>query len=112
MKKFLFLAIATFFAATPAFAGSVGLKCILDTKNGPQEWSINLNEDAGTVTFAHPLATGRSPALFTPTEVIWGDGDLRINRTTLIFVRDLKFGGRSLGIDYGKCELQKQERAF
>lgn len=108
----IFFCLAIFCMASPALAQSVSLSCTLDTKDGPKIWDVNLNETAGTVTFTHSMGTYRARAFFTPTEVIWANGDVRIDRTSLAFTRRLTFGGKDLGTDRGKCELLKEQRAF
>lgn len=106
--------LAAVIALSPvsALAAPVSLDCYLDTKSGQQKWSISLNEDQGSLTYSHELATGTTKAMFTPDAVIWGEGDMSIDRVTLAFARKNTFGGRLSGIDRGKCVVSQRKRAF
>ena len=116
MKILRSMAVAvTVIASSPAIAAPVHLSCFLTTTSGvKQDWSISLNEEAGTVTYSHPLATATEKATFTPDKVLWSKGDFSIDRSTLEFTRDATFGGliKSQGADHGQCKISTKKRAI
>ncbi|HEY0148665.1 MAG TPA: hypothetical protein VGB70_06635 [Allosphingosinicella sp.] len=113
--RFHLLAICALTAfASPAAAAPVFLECTLDTKEGKQPWSISLNEEAGMITFSHPYATMTQRAIFTPDKVMWSEGDLSIDRTTLKFTRSLRLlaSKQPPEVTYGSCAVSQKKRAF
>lgn len=111
--KMLGLALAVA-VCSPAVAAPIYLDCWLPAKpSGQQPWSISLNEENASVTFSHPLATVTEKALFTPDEITWSKGDMKIDRTTLQFTRRMTFGGliAPRPADVGQCKVSAKKRA-
>ena len=90
MRKQL-LALAMAVCSSAANAKIVHLECELSSlvADEPVQWSIALNERAGTVTFSHRLGHGTQKARFTPAFVSWSGGNMKINRHSLAFTRDI-----------------------
>ncbi|MFL0357381.1 hypothetical protein ACI5KX_12985 [Erythrobacter sp. GH1-10] len=107
--KIALIALPIALLATPAMAETVELECYLDTEQGRQDWSVNLNEGSRTVTFAHQYGKQTNPAVFKANEIRWAFGDLRIDRTTLQFTRRNSYGKRDLGTDTGQCRVAQAD---
>ena len=90
MRKQL-LALALAVCSSAANAKIVNLECELSSlvADEPVQWSIALNEGAGTVTFSHRLGHGTKKARFTPAFVSWSGGNMKIDRRSLVFTRDI-----------------------
>lgn len=103
--------------SVPAYAAPVFLKCSLNnTDNTLLKVDVQLNEEAGTVSYAFP-DLGRAytvRAIFTPTEVSFGS--FFVSRTDLSFKRAnggaLSRIANDPSVSYGKCEVNKTTRAF
>lgn len=109
------VAVMTCCSAVPAVAAPVYLDCLLGAAGEPAtSWTLNLNEDQGTVTFQHSHGSGTMRALFTPDKVSWLDGSLTVDRVTLKFTRIVKSRGQTLGpADEGTCKVAAApQRAF
>lgn len=107
---------AALVTAYPALAAPVYLDCQMPKEKGSAEtvpWTVALNEEAGTVTWTHPLQTNTGKAQFTPDHIIFSDGGLIIDRTTLRFKRQFTFRGEVLGEpDFGQCKVSERKRAI
>lgn len=114
MLKSAGLALAVFSSA--ASAAPVMLNCELTQHDGPLKIDVQLNEDAGTVSWSFP-ATGVSvtrAAIFTPDRVSFGS--FSISRTDLTLQRvndtvDQEYDHEA-PVSYGKCSLDSRKRAF
>lgn len=116
MKYVVATALAIFALAEPALAQPIYLDCQMPQEKNSTTmvpWTIALNEEAGTVTWSHPLATNTGRAQFTPDHVIFSDGGLTIDRTTLQLKRQVVFRGEKIGEpDYGQCRISERKRAI
>jgi hypothetical protein len=114
MLKSAGLALAVFSSA--ASAVPVMLNCELTQHDGPLKIDVQLNEEAGTVSWTFP-ATGHSvtrPAIFTPDHVSFSA--FSISRTDLSLQRvndtvDQEYDHEA-PVSYGKCSLDTRKRAF
>ena len=117
MNKFAALAAIAALSPSPAMAAPVFLKCSLVDRGGESVFDIQLNEEAGTVSyFIHRSETTvKARAIFTPNMVSFGP--FEINRRDLTFRRDNTGGGfytpgQTPPVDEGKCEISETDRAF
>ncbi len=101
-------------AASPAIGAPVYLDCVLQREKGPQPWTLSLNEEAGTVTATHPMATYTEKASFTPDAVLWGSEMVQnsVDRSTLAFTQTLSIGSTYKKTEQGHCKLSERKRAF
>ena len=99
--------------ATPALAAPVYLDCVLQRPDGPQKWTLSLNEEQATVTYSHPLASGTTKAIFTPDAVTWGPDWItnRIDRSTLEFTQIAQIASER-SVARGACKISTRKRAF
>ena len=96
-------------SAVPAQASKiVYLECQMTDGDQLLPWQFALDEAAQTVAFEHPMGSGVKRGTFTSTKVIWNDGRMEIDRTTLTFSRT------ALGLtDKGQCKVMTPpKRAF
>lgn len=100
-----------------ALAQPVFLKCTLTDRGGESVFDVQLNEEASTVSyFIHRNGMSvKERAIFTPQKVSFAS--FEIDRKDLTFRRDNSrsafysvTGGPA--IDVGKCEVDREERAF
>jgi hypothetical protein len=110
------LVVAAMLVPPAAQAAPTFLTCTLETKNGPSQFDVQLNEEAGTVSyFTHRTQmTVRKPAIFTPEKVNFFG--FEINRRSLSFQRDNTdsafYNASEPAVDVGKCVLDRAVRAF
>lgn len=116
MLKWALIGAASLFPAA-AQAAPVYLNCtLLNTDKTILKVDVQLNEAAGTVSYAFP-DLGRAytvRAIFTPGEVSFND--FYVSRTDLSFKRantgDMALIAHDPPYSYGKCKLNKAPRAF
>lgn len=119
MWKFVLIAIATASLALPsvAFAQPVFLICKLVDRGGESVFDVQLNEEAGTVSYVtrrNQMAV-KKRAIFTPQAVSFGS--FEIDRRSLAFRRDNTASAfyapsTSPAMDVGSCEVSAEKRAF
>jgi hypothetical protein len=116
MSRIVLAAVIVVTASSSALAVPVYLDCQMPSKKGSAEmvpWTIALNEEAGTVTWSHSLGTNTGKAQFTPDHIIFSDGGLTIDRTSLQLTRQLIFRGEKIGdADYGQCKVSVRKRTI
>ena len=118
MKKLVVFAAIASFAPSAAAASPVFLKCVLNTHDGERHYDVQLNEDAGTYSFFSHLRkqARKGAAIFTPEHVFFADFEIDRRELTLSYDNTKSaFWGMVDGqapVDFGKCEIDVEERAF
>ena len=104
-------------STSPAIAASVMLTCVIDTQNdGPLTMEVQLNEQAGTVSYSFPQRGNSftTKAIFAPDHVAFRS--FVVSRTDLTVQRrnDGQFDHvlRLPPVEHGKCSLDTRKRAF
>ena len=114
-KTLMLTVTAAATVAAPAVAAPVFLNCEMAQPDGEMmQTKVQANEEGGTVTYTFP-DNGRTYTLkgfFTPDTVKFGA--FTINRKDLSFTRDNSGPFMQPGheMSYGKCVVDKTERAF
>jgi hypothetical protein len=116
--RLAFPALAAILISSGASAAPVMLNCVIDTQNdGPLNIDLQLNEQAGTVSYSFPQRGNSftTRAIFTPNHVAFGS--FAISRTELTIQRknDGEFDQPVFHlppVENGKCGLDTRKRAF
>jgi hypothetical protein len=110
------LTVSMVLAPAAQAAEPVTLRCVLDAPNEKRAMDLTLNEAEGSATYFWPGngATVKSPAAFAPSTVSFAG--FTVNRVTLEIQQVNDALAVKLShyppVTFGKCQLQKVERAF
>lgn len=86
----------------------ISLSCVVGENNTHLDFLLYEAEGRATYDVRETGKSFREDAIFTPTQVIIGDPDMRtvIDRTTLEYSQGVQFNGQFVG-RRGRCEVTK-----